>query len=293
MSSKNILRLKQLDVSPPVAARVPYKAQHHERTLEDAFHWLKDQAYPEVEDKKIIGYLNQENEYYQTFLRPNQQLADKIFEEFKGRTDEQETSVPYIDNGYEYRWFFRSGEEYRTRSRINLETGEDAVFLDEAKLAKEHEYFVIGDWEISSDNRYLAYSVDTSGDERYQARIIDLESGSYLDDVLNDIQGSIEFNADGKQLMYALLEKNRWHSKYIKAHTIGTLQDDDVTVYHESDDGFFISFNKTSSKEFIVISSGQGEINETYILPSDFSGDLTLVVHRTEGFQHKIDHANG
>ena len=204
-------RLQQLDIDAPVANRVPFKETHHQRTLSDDYHWLKDQGYPVVDEPQIIQYLEQENTYYQHFLKPHAALVNKVFEEFKGRTDEEETSVPYISNGYEYSWFFRPGDEYRTRSRKNLESGKQSVFLDETELANGADYFVIGDWEISPDNRYLAYSVDIEGDERYQVKVKDLQTDEYLDDVLSDVQGEIAFSSDGKTLMYALLEQGRWH----------------------------------------------------------------------------------
>lgn len=293
MSEAEFPRLKQLDSTAPVAQKVDYEQSYHGKTLSDPYHWLKDQGYPTVDDKPIIEYLEKENAYYQEFLAPNKALVDTIFEEFKGRTDEEETSVPYISNGYEYRWFFRPGEEYRTRSRKNLTTGEEAIFLDETALAEGSDYFVIGDWEISPDNRYLAYSFDTAGDERYQVKIKDLQTGEYLDDVLNDVQGEIEYSADGSTLMYGLLEKDRWLSKNINLHRIGTEQASDTTIYHEKDDGFFIGFGKTSSEEFVLIVSSQGELQETYVLPADFSGEPKQIVSRGDGFTQRIDHAHG
>lgn len=293
MPDSEFSRLQKLEIAAPIANKVPFEAQHHERTLSDDYHWLKDQGYPTVDDEPIIDYLEQENAYYQRFLKPNKDLVEAVFQEFKGRTDEEETSVPYISNGYEYRWFFRPGEEYRTRSRKNLATGEEAIFLDETALAEGNDYFVIGDWDISPDNRYLAYSFDTAGDERYQVKVKDLQTGEYLDDILNDVQGEIEFSSDGKNLMYALLEQSRWHSKNINIHTFGTEQSNDKTVYHEKDDGFFIGFGKTSSEEFIVIVSSQGEIQESYVMPADFSGEPIELVSRDEGFTQRVDHAHG
>ncbi len=286
-------RLQKLDNVAPVADKIPHQEKHHQRILSDHYHWLKDQGYPVVDDKPIISYLEEENAYYQRFLEPNRALVDTIFEEFKGRTNEEETSVPYISNGYEYRWFFRPGEEYRTRSRKNLTSGDEAIFLDETALAKGNDYFVIGDWDISLDNRYLAYSFDTEGDERYQVKVKDLQTGDYLEDVLNDVQGEIVFSSDGKTLLYALLEKGRWHSKNINVHTFGTDQSADKTVYYEEDDGFFIGFDKTSSDEFIVIVSSQGELQESYVLPADFSGEPIQIASRDDGFTQRIDHAHG
>jgi oligopeptidase B len=293
MSEAEFSRLTQLQVAAPVAKQIPFQQSHHGQTLSDPYHWLKDQGYPTVDDQPIIAYLEKENAYYRRFLKPNADLVETVFQEFKGRTDEQETSVPYVFNGYEYRWFYRQGEEYRTRSRKNLKTGEEAVFLDETALAMGNDYFVIGDWVISPDNRYLAYSFDTSGDERYQVTMVDLQTGKDLDDVLNDVEGALEFSSDGTKLIYALLEPERWQSKNLQIHTLGSDQSDDQTIYHEQDDGFFIRFFKTSSEEFLVIISAQGEVQESYVVPADLSSEPLQIVSRNDGFTQQIDHAHG
>ncbi len=290
---QNTDRLKKLTISAPVANRDIHSVTYHGKTLSDPYFWLKDQGYPEVDDENVLDYLNQENAYYQEFLKPHEALVNTLFEEFKGRTDEEETSVPYIENGYEYSWFYRPGEEYRVRSRKNLVTGVETIFLDETTLADGHEYFVLGGWDISPDNRYLAYSYDTAGDERYAVKIKDLESGEYLTDVLNDVNGGVGFSADGKSLVYALLEKDRWQAKEIKVHSLGQPQSSDVTIFEETDDGFFIGFGFTSDEKYLLIVSSQGEVQETYALPSEnlFAAPIKLV-GREQGFTQSVDHAH-
>ncbi len=285
-------RLQQLDQPAPVAATQPYSAKHHGQTLSDDYHWLKDQGYPEVNDEPVIDYLKRENAYYGDFLKPHKKLVEQVFSEFKGRTDEQEISVPYIDNGFEYRWYFESGADYRIRVRKNLATGEEGVFLDENVLAKGHDYFVLGGWEISPNNRYLAYSFNTAGDERYEVVIIDLETGDPLTDTLRDVSGDIAFSSDSTKLMYGLLEKDKWLAKHIKVHTLGTEQSSDKTVYFEEDDGYFIGFGRTSSKEYMMIVSSQGETQETYALKADFTGEPQMLVSRDKGFIQTVDHAH-
>ena len=158
-------RLPELDQPAPVAERRPHTTTHHGRTSEDPYQWLRDPGYPEVTDERILGYLRAENEYLQTFLDANVDLVDTLFEEFKGRIDETDTSVPYVRNGYEYQWAYRDGDEYRTHSRRPASSaGAWQVVLDEPALADGHEYFVLGSWTISPDNRLLAYAVDTAGD---------------------------------------------------------------------------------------------------------------------------------
>ena len=286
-------RLKQLSTPAPVAKRVASQREYHGNTLSDDYFWLKDQDYPQVNDADVLNYLEQENAYHQDFLAPHTQLVDTIFNEFKGRTDETEESVPFVENGYQYRWFYRPGEEYKTHSRTDLATGAQQIILDETALAQGQDYFVLGDWEVSPDNRYLAYSVDTAGDERYQIKIKDLTTGEYLDDVLDNTRASLAYNSTGTALLYSLLEPERWHAKDLKIHTIGTPQADDATLYSEADDGFSLGFFRTSSKAFFVIVSGQAEVQESYVIPSDLTGELTQLVSREAGFSQRIDHAHG
>ena len=137
-------RLPELDRPAPVAQRRPHSTTHHGRTLEDPYHWLRDPGYPEVTDEDVLDHLRAENTYLRSFLDANGELIDTLFEEFKGRLDETESSVPYVRDGYEYQWAFRPGDDYRTHSRRVLPDGEWAVVLDEPALAAGHEYFVLG-----------------------------------------------------------------------------------------------------------------------------------------------------
>ena len=285
--------LSELSIPAPIAKVKKYKAEHHNDLLEDDYFWLKDESYPEVKNEEILSYLNAENAYYESFLKPHTSLVDTVFNEMKGRTDEYETSVPYQYNGYEYRWYFKEGQEYRTRVRKDLVSGDENIFIDENELAKDHEYFVLGDWVISPDNRLLAYSFDTSGDERYQVRIKDLTNNEYLSDQLLDVQGDLSFSSDGQSLIYAKLEKDRWLAKNIKAHKIGDQQEQDTTLYYEKDDGFFIGFSQTSDEQFFIIVSSQGERQESYVMPSDLSSKPVKIVSREQQFTQSIDHAHG
>jgi len=92
-------RMKQLSILTPQANQIPFTAQYHGRTITDHFNWLKDAGYPEVNDQPIIDYLTQENAYFNAFLAPKKKLVDTLFEEYKGRTNDTESSVPWIENG--------------------------------------------------------------------------------------------------------------------------------------------------------------------------------------------------
>ncbi|GAC15806.1 S9 family peptidase [Aliiglaciecola lipolytica] len=287
-------RLKQLSMDAPKAAKQDYSAVYHQKELNDPYNWLKDKEYPEVNDKPVLDYLNAENAYFDQFLAPNKALVDTIFEEFKGRTNEQEESVPWLDNGFEYRWYYRNGEEYKVHSRKDLATGQEVVFLDETKLAKDYEYFSLGGWDISPDNRLLVYSYNTDGAERYIARVVDLQSGEYLDDEIVETSGEVAFGADSQTLVYAKLEKDKWRTASVNIHKIGTKASEDKILISEDDDAFFIDFDFTSDDKYLVISSGQREVIEYHIVPNeDLMAKPIQLVSRSLGFSSMLDHANG
>ncbi len=161
-------RLTQLEQPEPVAAKQAHSSTYHGRELSDDYFWLKDQSYPEVDDQRVIDYLTEENSYHKSFLEPNSALVDTLFNEFKGRTDESEASVPFIKNGYQYQWYYQPGEEYRTYSRQSLGNNTEQVILDVASLANGHDYFVMGDCRVSPNNNLLAYTFYPACDDPYQ-----------------------------------------------------------------------------------------------------------------------------
>ena len=286
-------RLTQLEQPEPVAAKQARSSTYHGRELSDDYFWLKDQGYPKVDDQQVIDYLTEENSYHKSFLEPNRALVDTLFDEFKGRTDESEASVSFIKNGYQYQWYYQPGEEYRTYSRQSLGNNKEQVILDVAALANGHDYFVMGDWRVSPNNNLLAYTFDTEGDERYQLRIIDLKTGEYLEDQLQDVEGSLEFSADGTAIIYARLEDDRWHAKNINVHRLGQPQSEDRTIYHEKDDGFFLGFGLTSDDQYLLLVSSQGETQETYVIPSgDIYAQPLKLIDRSAGFTLTVDHAH-
>ncbi|MFQ3251029.1 MAG: oligopeptidase B [Glaciecola sp.] len=288
-------RLKQLSIPAPKANKIPFSAQHHGKTINDNFHWLRDPSFPEVNEKAIIDYLNEENAYFDAFLSPQKTLVDTLFEEFKGRTNDTDTSVPWVENGYEYKSFYKPGEEYQTHSRRKLDsTQAHEVLLSETDLAESFDYFLLDDWQVSPNNQYIAYSYNTNGDERYKIVVKDIKSGELLTEELSDTNGELMFSADSQSLVYGALASDRWYTESINVHRLGTKQSTDKVIYTENDEGYFLGFGVSSSKEYLVISSGQSEITETYVVPvSDLSVAPQKLVSREQKFINSVDHANG
>lgn len=279
----------------PAAKQVSHTFTHHGITVEDPWHWLRDPDYPNTDDQPVLDYLNAENQYFQRWLAQHRSLTDTLFEEFKGRVDETETSVPWVNNGYQYRWEYREGAEYRTHLRkpVGAPDAEESVFLDEVALAEGHEYFVLASYSISQDNRYIAYAFDTSGDERYVVKVKDLQRGEYLPDVISDNGGSVMFAADGS-LIYSALETIKWRIASINRHILGQPVSEDQVLLAEQDDAFFMGFGKTSDDAFLIVGSGNGDVSEYYAIPmTNLASEPALLASREHAINYTVDHAHG
>ena len=292
--SESFTRLPQLEEKAPRAIAQSYQAEYHGMTLTDDYNWLRDQGYPEVNDKPVLDYLNAENEYYANFLGPHKKLVDTLFEEFKGRVDETDTSVPWQKNGYEYRWYYQPGKEYKTWVRRKLDSDTEHVFMDENLLAEGHEYFSLGDWDISPDNSHLAYSVDTDGSERSIIKIKNLSINEYSEYVLADAEGSVLFSQDSQSLIYSLLEKDNWRTLSVNVHKLGTTQSQDRVLVTEIDETFSLGFYLTSSEQYLVLATGDSDKTEVSVLSmADLSQAPTFINTREQNFKLHIDHGNG
>ena len=282
-------------MKPPVADRIPHQHTVHGVTLEDPYHWLKDPAYPKVKDPKILGYLEDENRYFEHVMAPHQPLVDELFKEIKARQPDADESVPYRRGDFWYRWRYLEGAQYRQWLRAPLRASLDnpeqwQVILDEPALAEEHEYFALGGMAISPDGRYLAWSADTSGGERFRLSITDLEEGVDLDEPIENTLGSPVWSSDGRHLFYLKLN-DRWRPFQARLHRLGQPQKDDKLVYEEPDESFFVGLDQTQSERYVLITSGDHVTSEVRLVAAGAPQDPPeLLRPREPGVEYHVDH---
>ena len=98
---------------PTSRAARAHSVTHHGVTIEDPYAWLRDPAYPEVNDPDVLGYLKAENTYFEAAMKPHRGLIDTLFAEMKGRVKDDDASVPQKDGAFVYWNAFDPGGEYR------------------------------------------------------------------------------------------------------------------------------------------------------------------------------------
>ena len=284
--------------TPPVAERRPWSQTVHGVTLDDPYHWLADESYPEVDDPDVLAYLKAENAYFEAVMAPRQPLVEALFAEIKARQEEDEAGVPTKEGGYYYQWRYEPGGQYRIWSRwpagdADAAAGPTAaaqVILDEPALAKDAEYFRLGALAVSNNGRLLAYSTDTSGAERYTLRVKDIASDALLADVIEDTQGDPVWTADDAAFFYTRLD-DEWRPYQVRLHTLGAPAAEDRVVYTEEDAGFFVGVSRTASKRYVVVGTGDHVTSEARLIPADApTRPPLLVAPRRAEHEYTVDH---
>jgi oligopeptidase B len=274
-------------LQPPVAKIIPKTLEKHGDKRIDNYYWLNERENPEV-----IDYLNKENEYYQKSTAHTKPLQDDLFTEMKSRIKEDDSSVPYLYNGYYYITRYETGKDYPiySRKKGTLEAQEEILF-DCNEMAKGHSYFSLGGLNISEDNKWAAFGVDLVSRRQYTIQIKNLETGEILPVKLENTTGGSTWAGDNKTLFYTRNDLQTLRSDKIYKHTLGTEATADVVVFHEKDDTFGTFVYKEKSKKYLVIGSSSTLTSEYQILEAkNPNGAFRIFQKRTRGLEYSISH---
>ena len=275
--------------APPRAARRPHQFTRHGITIDDPWAWLKDAGYPDITDKQILGYLEEENAYFDAVMAPLKPLTERINAEMRGRIKEDESTVPQRDGDWLYWTAFETGGQYRKWWRKPVAGGADELLLDEPALAEGHEYFRLGAFAPSNDGTKLAYAIDDSGAERFEIRVKDLVTGEHLPEVIPGMLSDIVWTSDDAGFLYGLANKE-WRTDNARFHRLGTDPAEDVELYHEDDEGYRVAVSETSDRKWIVIGTGDHVTSEIRLLPAgDPFATPILVAPRLSGREYDVD----
>ena len=190
------------------------------------------------------------------------------------------------------------GSSYGIHCRRPAGTGEEAegdeeVILDENILAEGHDYFALGNLAISPDHRWLAYSTDTSGGERYTMRFRDLDSGDESAESLGDTSYGVAWANDNATVFFVRVdEAMRPHQLW--RHEVGTDPSGDVLVYEEPDERYYLGVGRTKDDRYILCGLDSKVTSEVRVLSADDpGGQFTIIEPRRQGIEYSVDHDRG
>jgi oligopeptidase B len=285
--------------SPPAAPRIPAERRVHDDLVVDEYAWLRCK-----DDPQVLDYLRAENAYTEAMVEDLADLRETIFGEIKARTQETDLSVPARKRGWWYYVRTVEGQQYPVYCRTAAGPDEvtppvpadgmplpgEQVLLDGNELAAGSGFFALGAYSVSPDGTLLAYSTDFTGNERFTLRVKNTVTGALLDDEIPGTSYGCAWSRDGSALFYMTVD-DAWRPNQVWRHVIGTRAADDVVVFEEPDERFWVSVSLTRSERYLVIRSASKVTSEAWLLDAaEPSGELRVVWPRRQGVEYSVEH---
>jgi len=300
----------------PVATREPVEHVIHGDRRVDHYAWLKNRK-----DSRVREYLEAENAYAEAMMRSTERFQEKLYQEMLGRIQQTDLSVPYRLRGYSYYTRTEEGRQYAIYCRRKEVTGEaqppdseqeEEVLLDLNELAAGHTFMGLGIFEVSEDNRLLAYATDSTGYRQYTLEVKDLRirrpwssqgergpekpgqaTAGQTSTFRMERVTSAAWAADNRTLFYVTEDEVTKRSNQLWRHELGSQAPDELW-YEENDERFRMDVEKSRSGAYLFLVINSHTTSEVRHLRADRPrGRFRLVADREDDHEYYIDHHPG
>ncbi|HZZ18261.1 MAG TPA: S9 family peptidase [Opitutaceae bacterium] len=275
-------------LTPPVATKIPKDVTvHGDRRIDDYF-WLRDKANPAV-----IDYLKSENAYTEAVMAPTKPLQDTLYKEMVGRIKETDSSAAYPDGDWLYYSRTEQGKQYRIycRKLKALADAPEVVTLDLNALGAGLKFIGLGDYEVSDDGNFLAYSTDTTGHRDYDLYVKDLRTGELVPQSVGKASG-IVWASDNKTLFYTQEDPISKRSHLLGRCDLATGKPQ--VLLEEKDELYSVGVGRSDDRKFIFCTVASKRSSEVRALTADAPlGEWTLIEPRKPERKYRVEHRDG
>ena len=279
---------KTLKNQKPSPEKIPVTFEAHGVKRVDNYYWMRDDS---RKDPKVIEHLNSENAYLENWFLSGTDRRDELFEEITARIPKKEDSVPIRLNNYEYFRRYEPDNEHAIYIRRKNKNSEENIIMDVNELAKDKEFYQLANWSISPDENIMAYAEDSNGRRQYSIKFKYLDTNLTASYSIKNTSGDMAWSLDGKYLFYVLRDEETLLPYKLYRHEIGTNQDQDIEVYEEKDDTFYLSVGNTRSMDYIEVNISSTTSSEVRLIDSKFpETQPEIFLTREKDHLYSVDH---
>jgi oligopeptidase B len=294
--------------TPPDAAKKPHVVKApFGATREDEYYWLRDDDRKQPE---MLAYLAAENAYTDAVMAPSKPLQGALYDEIVARIQQDDSSVPVRERGWWYYARYETGKDYPIHARRKdfagatplsvlaatrdaAARGDEQVLLDVNAMAQGKDYFSIGGYEVSQDNRQLAWAEDDTGRRQHTIRFRDLDTGRDYPEAITGASTDLVWADDNRTLFYIENDPETLLTVRVKKHVLGTPVADDALVYEERDDSFYMGLSRTSDDRYVCIEVHSTVSSEIRCTSAADPGAFAILAKRARDVEYDADHLGG
>jgi oligopeptidase B len=280
----------------PIAAKKPYQVPSPNGNREDEYYWLRDDK---RENPEMLAYVKAENDYADAMLAHTKALETTVYNEIIGRLQQDDSTVPYLMNGYWYYRRFEKGKEYPIYARRKgTQDAPEEILLNGNEMSAGHDFFEIGDIAVSPDSRMLAWAEDTVGRRQYVIRVMEIASRKVYPIALVNVENNVVWAGDNKTFLYVEKDPETLLGYKVRKHAIDSTNHTDVTadplVWQQKDTSFYTGVGKTKDEKYLWIGTQSTVSSETwYADAQDPQLAFKVFLPRERDHEYQVEHANG
>ncbi|MDT7879694.1 MAG: prolyl oligopeptidase family serine peptidase [Candidatus Hydrothermia bacterium] len=262
----------------PKPPKIPYIIEKHNDRIIDYYYWMRNR-----EDPRLLNYIKEEKKFLNEISKNFKHIEEELYNEFLSRIEEEDTSYPFKYGNYYYFYKTFKGKPYKAYYRTN--NLKEEMLIDFNEIAKNYNYFDVGNIKFDYEGNFLAFNYDTNGSENFKLFLKDIRK--------NEIKFIFEktfysFEWFEGYLFFTITDEILRPYKVLKLNPINLKIEE---IFQENDKAFNIHLMKSKDEKFVFIILHSIDTTEVWVIDKNFN--LKLFKKRKKGIRYFIEHKEG
>ena len=252
----------------PEAERQPRQFQHAGVDWEDPYAYLAD-----LNDPAARVYLEAEKAYFADTTKPWRSVIASLAHELNLDLPVARNRPAVVLGDYELHYRIARGSQYPVYSRRHRSTGHSETVLDLNERARGSDYYQLGSFVTSPDDRSVAFTEDLTGSGQFTLCVRDIATGKT------------------GRLAERTSASVAWHGNevvYVADATVKAVSPDGAVrdLYREFDPAFAVSVQPGRPGEFTRIIAESHTTTDVRLI--DSGGAVLAVTPRVAGHRYRL-----
>ena len=234
------------------------------KKLIDNYYWFNDSK-----NSDVIKLIENENTNTNKIIKKEQSNINNIYNNilklnnktnttFKNKIFEKSNYVYYLKTQYDDNKCI----ETHIHMRMNVTTQKETIIFNEHEISQNNNT-QCEDVTISRDEQYCAYGIDTTGDELYELKILNIETQKYIPINIPKLsQCNYCWSSKCNDIYYLIADKMRFYQLWYYNFDKKT----NKLLFEQNDKNFSLELLKSCNDRYIIINNSSNELCESHYI---------------------------
>jgi oligopeptidase B len=270
-------------LTPPLAPELNELRKIGDQLVPDDYAWMRDFEHRNL----LVDYLKKEKDFFESESKKYLDFTNELMSENSGRYTQKIVYPIEEVSGVRYRQIYEANANFE-KYILEDSGSEQVVILDPQDYAQDG-FVRIGDKIISPNGKYLAFTVDPRGDERYSLHIKSLFDNQKLVTLDASVTYGLCWTNDSEKLIYVIADSSDRPHEVWSVDLSGTHN----LIYQEVDERFYVSIRKSSSTDYLIIQSSSRITSSSVLVDlSRDSSEIQMLRKQKEGSRYLVEPAH-